>query len=350
MSQAVANPLYYIDAQTINPWDNSNPSSTIQVKRSSAILTNSSDYDVAIIRATYPLNALPLGIVPMLTGQTVNTTPFSVSILRNGITTTRPVLWTPEYLDVPVPVSTSAQDLSRYYYYYSVASLLSCINTALSTCATASGSTNPPLITFDPASSRFTIFFPTSDYGSAITNAFASTLSVNGALSQLFPNFASTTNGALTTFRIPSPVSSATIAGISYNALAQEVANITAWDSLSTISMSTDLGIVPEDVSSYSSLNVGSSSARNSSMTDVILDSGSGELSAGTRSGVLQYLPSSQFRWINMRASSFNSFNIFIHWTTKQGQTFPLVLPAGSQATMKLLFKYRGSARAVDQY
>jgi len=33
MSQGVVNPFYYVDGATINPWDNSNPVSTIQIKR-----------------------------------------------------------------------------------------------------------------------------------------------------------------------------------------------------------------------------------------------------------------------------------------------------------------------------
>jgi hypothetical protein len=350
MSQGVVNPFYYVDGATINQWDNSNPVSTIQIKRPYTMLQNATEWDLSILRATYPMNGIPLGICPMATGINVNTTPFTVSITRNGTTTTTSVVWTPEFKDAPVPTATTVQDTSsKYYWYTSVASLLVCFNAALATTATNAGSTNAPMLTFDPFTSLFTLFFPQSDYGSSITNAYASTLSWNAQTAQLFPNFASTSTGSQTTLRVPSSASSSTIASIAYSALLQEAPNITAWDSLSTLNMTTDLGIVPEDIAVSYTAVVGSSSQQDSQLTDIVVDSGTGQLTGGSRSGVLVYLPSSQPRWINLRTTTFNSFSIFLNWTSKMGATYPVVLPAGTQATMKMMFRHR-SSRKGDEY
>lgn len=350
--QARENNFNYIDGVTINPWDNSNPNGIIQFKKTSPFLSDATQWDVGILRAVFPVGAgnIPLGICPMATGATVNTTPFVVSITRNGATTNTTVTWSPEFTSEPVPTNTASQDLSsRYYWYTSVASLLSRINTALTTCASGAGSTNAPLITFDPASSMFTLYFPTSDYGSAITNAFASSLGWNDALAQLFPNFACLRSGGLVIPRVPSGAGSVTIGGVSYIPLLQESPNITAWDCLASLQMTTDLGIFPNDIIVNTTNVVTNQNNQQSLMTDIVVDSGYGTLSGGSRSGVVQFVPTSQIRWINMRSDQFSSFNIYLNWTTKGGQVYQLVLPRGSQASIKLLFKHK-SVGGIDIY
>ena len=115
-SQGEIQPFYYIDGVSVNPWDNSNPSGCIQVKRTYAILQSATEWDLAIIRATYPMNAIPLGICPMLVGATVQTTPMTFTMTRSGTPYTASVLWVPEYTDQPVPTNTSVQDLTTRYY------------------------------------------------------------------------------------------------------------------------------------------------------------------------------------------------------------------------------------------
>ena len=347
-SQGVVNPFYYIDGVTINPADNSNPSGTIQIKRPYAILQNATEWDLAILRATYPLNNLPLGICPLRIGLTVNSTPMSCSMTKAGSTQTTYVTWVSEFKDQPTPTSTQVQDFSsKYYWYTTVATLLSCFNTALSTCATNQSATKTPFLTFDSQSSLFSLFLPQTDFGSTASTPI--TLSWNSLWSQYFPNFCSTNSGGQVTLVIPTGANTQTVGGTVYWVMTQEAPNTTQWDSLSCIQMNTDLGIVPEDTATNTSAIVNSSSAVSPQITDILIDSGTGQLSGGTRSGIAEYLPVSLPRWINLRTTTFTSFNIFISWQDKYGNTYPLTLPPGTQTTMKLLFRHR-SSRQGDTY
>ena len=202
------------------------------------------------------------------------------------------------------------------------------------------------MITYDPVASLFSLWFPTTDYGS--TAGTPITLSWNQQTAQFFPNYYSTATASSVSLVVPSTTSYTTIGSLTYIQAIQECPNITSWDSLGSIQMTTDLGIVPEDRAS-STVPVASSTANVSpQLTDILVDSGSGQLLGGSRSGIVEYLPSGIPRWINLRTSSFTSFNVFLNWASKSGSVFPLVLPAGTQATMKLMFRHR-SAR-TDAY
>lgn len=346
MAQGDVNPFYYINGITVNPWDNSNPAGCIQVKRPYTILQNATEWDLAIIRATYPMNGAPLGVCPISGG--INTTPMTFYLVRAGTTYAQSVVWTPEYTDQAVPTSYSPQDLStRYYYYSSVASLLKCFNTALAAASTSAGATNPAVVTYDPASGLFSILYPSTDFGS--TAATPCVLKWNQATAQFLSNFAGQTAASIFAPSIPTTTNYLANNGINYIQLLQECPNITAWDSMGAITMTTDLGIVQEDVATSMTSFVGSSTTQSPQITDILCDSGVGTLAGGTRSGIVEYLPQSTFRWINLRTTQFTGFNLFLSWTTKGGAIFPLVLPPGTQATVKIVFRHR-SARGGDVY
>lgn len=348
-SQEVTNPFYYIDGITVNPWGNTNPTGTIQIKRPYTILQNATEWDCAVIRATYPMNGTPLGVCPLL-GTSVTTTPFQVGIFKSGGGIDQYVNWAPENTDQPVPTTYSPQDLSsKYYWYSSVNTLLACFNTTLASIATSLGLTNPPKFSYDPASGLFSILYPTTDFGAAGTY-----IRMNAATAQLFSNFAGTyytLNGQAGAFQpiVPSTTNYLVNNSINYIQLLQEAPNITSWDSMGAVTMTTDLGIVQEDVALATTTFVGSSTTQSPQITDILADSGTGSLAGGTRSGLLEYLPMGNPRWINLRTTQFTAFNIFLSWTSKSGATFPLILPPGTQATVKILFRHR-SGRGEDVY
>jgi hypothetical protein len=284
----------------------------------------------------------------MRIGMTVQSTPMSCSMKKAGNTQTTYVTWTPEFTDQPTPTSVLEQDLtSKYYWYTTIASLLSCFNTALSTTATNSGASRSPYLAYDPQSSFMTLYLPQSDFGSTATTPI--TLSWNNIWSQYFPNFCSTNSGGQVSIVIPNGTPSQTIGGVVYWVLSQETPNITQWDSVSSIQMNTDLGIVPEDTAINTSAIVNSSNSVSPQVTDILIDSGTGQLTAGSRSGMASYIPVSTFRWINLRTQAFTSFNIFITWSDKYGNLYPLTLPAGTQTTIKILFRHR-SSKTSDSY
>ena len=347
--QQRVNPFYYINGTTINPIDNSNPQGTIQIKRTYNILEDGTQWDVAIIRATYPLNSIPLGIFPITSGS-VNQSPMACSMTRASTSTnlTTNAQWSPEFTDALVPSVQPTQDLStKYYFYTTIASALRAFNAALATSAT-SLSVTAPFFTFDPVSNLFSLFLPTANYGSSASTPIV--LSWNAQWAQYFPNFSSTSAATVFPFQagqvyptIPTNPTTQTINGVTYIQLIQECPNVTQWDSLSSIQMTTDLGIVAEDTAVVNTSYSGAGNAVNPQLTDILVDAGSGQLQGGSRSGVIEYLPTSIPRWINMRTGPFSAFNIFLTWISKSGTVFPMILPPGTCATMKVLFRHRGS-------
>jgi hypothetical protein len=344
VSQRERNPYKYIEGVACNDYQNSNPAAIIQIKRTYTILENPTEWDVACIRATYPMNAIPLGVCPVAGG--INRTPFTVTISTAGGNYATTVLWVPEYTDQTVPISYSPQDYSTKYYFYStIASLLKCFNTALATSATAASIANAPFFTYDPATGYFSLFFPTSSFGGASVNS----VSLNLAASQYFTNFASTTANGLTKFSIPVTTNYVSVNGVQCIQLIQEAPNVTAWDSIGAIQMTTDMNIIPEDTALATTSFVPSGSTTQSQLTDILVDSGTGTLLGGSRSGIVQYIPSGVPRWTNLTSTPFSGFNVFLTWSIKNGYSFPLILPPGTQATMKLVFRHR-TVRGYDYY
>ena len=266
------------------------------------------------------------------------------TVTKSGTPHSASVIWAPENSYAPVPTTFSPQDTSsNYYFYSSVYSLLKCFNTAIVTASTAAGLTNPPLLTYDPISGYFSVFYPTTDFPTC-------SLSWNNTSAQYLANFGGTWSSATSfTPLIPNTTSYVTINSVTYIQLIQECPNITAWDSLALIQMTTSLNIIPEDTATGTSAFIASGATTNSQLTDILCDSGNGTLVGGSRSGLVEYIPVGVPRWINLRSAPFTGFNVTLSWQSKMGNFYPMVLPPGSMATMKMLFRHR-SQRGYDTY
>ena len=124
--------------------------------------------------------------------------------------------------------------------------------------------------------------------------------------------------------------------GIVYYEMPQEFSNLTSWDCLQSILLSSSsIHALAEGYSAPGAVGV------NTSAMTFLCDF---ELSASggipSRTGMVTYSPTSEYRIVVLRAGgALLVVDIQAYFLTKQGQLIPLTLPPGSSMNAKILLR-----------
>jgi len=136
--------------------DGSNPSpATYIANKTQPIIMDCSEYYMAIVQFSIPLNQVPILICPVLTTNgNSNTTPMKIGIrdFTANVYYEQSLIWTPELINEAVVVQDGsvAQRVTPYYYMFNYETLINMFNTALNLAFIAYNAANPgnPHITF----------------------------------------------------------------------------------------------------------------------------------------------------------------------------------------------------------
>lgn len=345
------------------------------------LLENPSDWEMAIVRGTEECGFnLPIYIFPVQINQSnVNLGVQSVTITMDikvpaGTTSyvsQQFLQWIPEdqLAQIPLPPSTSQNVNNQYYWVYTYSHYVDIINTALQACitdiSTRSGlqlKTTAPILTYEPTSKLFSIYYDTQGFGG---NARASkgtsqdenaTLFMNSSLFQMFYSFPSLyVNNDIANFGTAYKLNVVNKVGlnnytyndISYFVMTQDCNSLTCWSPISCIAYKSDFLPVKKEYTSnpiiYDSSNVGavvqSTYLNESVITDVSLALDSPD----QYRELLTYVPSGEYRMLSLVGNQpISKIDISLYYRLKMtNQLIPVRMPNYSTVTLKILFRRR---------
>ena len=380
-------PIYYNLSQ-INPYsvdtaENIYPVS-IEELNNQLILKNSKDYYVAIVRATIPINSIPLIIFPIVNGlsqidanMSVYTLKFKYQVVSGVFDETKTVFINVpfqsqySYQSVKPPYQNNGnQDFSNsYYWVYDVEWVLKIFNDALKDLFIQFVSNFPlgtysntffPYITFDNNTRCFSIVMTGDLYnGSSTTNYFNQNLFPNLVLqmgrttNENVFNFTSTlgfdgyyTISCFDKYNNISTITNGSVVRTIYTMTASQ-SNINMWCPFNKIVFQINYGI--STIQEYDSAPITSqgfigsqtqSTVINKPIIPMLTDLETNRDEWGVNRNFIQYTTSSitQSRLISMTGSMLQSFQISIYWVDIFNNRFPLTIPTGIPLSIKLGF------------
>jgi len=356
-------------------------------QRQNAIINNTGDYYLSIVRFQVDTTSLPI-LVPIIQdyGQqlpgipTNSKTIYSVTILDNTTIPATPhqvyIDWLPQIqnVDVPEPSPPSAssplQAESEWYFCYNFEWFVNLVNTALNQALTDAGiPPTPPippatlyniaLLGWNTTSNSASLYLDQANFGGANPNY---SLYFNQALFTLFSSFPATYYGSvgvtdglnyninvpntqgLNSIYLPIIAPPTQTPCIQIN---QEWDTTSLWTPISSIVFtSATFPIIPNRLSPPQAFTNGvlvnlNPNSNNSNFAQVITDIITGDL---CYKPTLIYEPTAEYRLIDMVGNTpLTNINIQVFWKSKLGNFVPFRIATGNSCTMKLLFTKKSS-------
>lgn len=391
--------VYYdLTISNINNDNGSNPVNSpplvFNEQRQNAIINNTGDYYLSIVRFQLDTTSLPV-FIPLIQNfeeQLTNSSNPDVIPANSPFTTASNVMsiysitiednngqevqsyiqWSPQIQNVdvsapnPPTISNPLQRETEYYFCYSFEWFVDLVNVAIQdaiSALTVPPATNPicflswnttsnsaslyldqanfsgatPVLKLYFNQALFTLFssFPAYYYGSVgVTNGKNYQLFVNNTLQGL--------NTILLPVTVVAPATQTTCIQLN-----QEWDTTQLWTPVSSIVFTTaTFPIVPNRLSPSQTFFNGvlinlSTEANNANFAQVITDLASGDLCYKPS---LLYEPTAQYRMIDMFGNTpLTNINIQVFWKTKLGTFVPFRLATGNSCSMKLLFTKKTS-------
>ena len=375
--------------------------------RNTPIIDNPKDYYMSVIRFTLdtPAKTLPI-FIPSIDDSPTNNDPanlktnYYVTISsgndnKNKCIATVPVTWSPE----DVTQRYTSDYPSPYYYCWSVRWFLELVNRALALAIGAINANliqkyNIPYITFDVASSTFSLLVPSEFYSPFSIQQLYGNLSLwfNEPLMNLFSSFSNiyigtkpylnqptnllinlpaaspitypnilATNPGVCAYLIFTPdeygVNKITITPLSegstpliYYEYQQEYPSIAMWNPISSIVFtSTALPIVmsqssPPEIYNDTG-NIITGSGNNSQIIPLISDFVVPLTTGLEYKPNVNYSPVAEYRLIDLLGNSpINNVNFSVYWKDKYGNIIPFQLSSQCSSSLKILFRKKGLA------
>lgn len=355
------------------------------VTKTIPIIPKCSDYYCSVVRFSIPLDSIPLFIMPIIPNQIPtgsppvtdpNLTPFIIGIRYNAvnypvnldyISRANPAIFPPPQQDQVTQVITP------YYYVFSYAVLVDMLNAALLQALTASGilaalpapptlpliNPNVPFFYLDPVTNLMSLVYP--PYFAYLTSPLTDvpTIFVNSLLKAYIDSFdysfigfdqpqgrdfqlllsAPTPNEIYypANFVLPPNATVAPIqAPIIFYRLMEEYSVLEYWSNLRKLLISTNT--IPIAAESIPAANQTSTQVNVSYpiLSDFVPNI---EQSAGTSRTIAFYLPSAQYRLVDLIGdNSLQKVDLKVFWQDITGNLFPLFISANQQIEIKLGF------------
>lgn len=319
------------------------------------ILQDPSEYVASIIRFSVPCFAVPLVSFIVQTEQSnINLGIGSFTLQYNGVYSNQTYhIFKPQIEDAKLPKPPLiTQDFSTYYYFlYNYSWLMGIYNTALQTAFTdlqskvggALNSAKVPYFYFDPNTQLINLYADAAFFDQSLPNPVY--INFNSISSQWFNGMpfneksVGSLNGADNYFIITNTngINQKTINGTTYDVLTQEFISLAYLSPLKNITISTNMNVISEQTF-LQSKGLVQNLVYNNIITDFLPDL-SGGTEAGTGSKIFIYNASSLYRVFEfVDKKPLYVVNLAINWLDQLGNTYPLLLVKGTQATIKLMF------------
>lgn len=310
------------------------------VNRTSAILENPSDYELAVVRFSIPSTNIPImvwGNSPYNrdTNPSSKVDKYIVSMEFNGTIISRPLVFIPNADD-----DLYGNTIWNYQEFIDI------LNVALQECFVdlkATEALAPPSVapnfTFEPKTQLCSLYAPqTYDTGNPSITPYPPPPTIrvffNTALFELFPSlqsYGSDTFGSPLNYQIlikNNYNNQATIGGVPYYFMEQEFSTLELWSDLQKIVFETDS--IPVE-SEYQP-------TQNDTTRRIITDF-EPEEGINDRQKI-QYFGYGWKRYYDLKSTyPLNSIDLRAYWEDKDGQLFPIYLGQDEALSMKLLFR-----------
>lgn len=349
---------------TIKASDNNGSIAKYDNTSQQPILSNPSDFYLAISRFYVPLSKVPVQTMDITPGQTQtnpNLTVYGITLEYNGNISEQKLIYQPEDLTIPVPNPPSNNPPSyeainsKYYFVYDYQTLINMTNTAFNAAFTAIAAplgSEAPYISFDPSSQYFSVICQRAYYDETLLNPIK--IYFNDELSALYQGLylkhVGLTQGR--TFNVIvkdmhtnyyQPPDKPVVSPPNYYKIEQYYSSINNWNNLKGIMFQTTMPIQSEIAGIVTN-------TRNTVQLPILTDFNvlfqSGETALHS---ALQY-NASQYRFINLNSSAaLYNVNLTAWWVTKNSILYPLELDQNEVLTMKLVFIRKKSAHLYKQ-
>jgi len=305
-------------------------------QRPSPLINKANDYKLSIIRFLTTLQSLPALIVEHPAGST-GLTAYTFTIVVSGTPYSGTVQWTPANAAL---TPGSGDMFDEFWWEYDYVRFTSLVNATLASIATLAG-TVAPFFQYDTASATFKLFLPVAFAPGGTAQLFADTQAHH-----LFSGFpvarSSSPNREFQYLAILQPGEAAvTVSGNSYIVRQQTPGSLTNWNPVRRfVFTSASLPVVPEAVVQPTPLS-GAPQA-SSLATQAIIADMTPELSRGDelRSGTLEYNPSAQYRFCDLRSSNpINDIDFSLYWQDQLGNLHLHYLLHNGYTAVKFLFE-----------
>lgn len=358
-------------------------------QRQNAIINNTGDYYLSIVRFQLDTTSLPI-LAPIIedyftqisqgSPATNSKTIYSVTILDNTTIPATPhqvyIEWLPQInnVDVPAPPAPTAsnplQIESEWYFCYNFEWFVNLVNTALQQALTLAGltaSTDIAVMGWNTSTNSASLYLDQANF-STITAPLTTpnySLYFNQALYTLFSSFPATyygsigvSNGLNYNISVPNtkglnsiylpviapPAPATQTPCVQIN---QEWDTTPLWTPISSIVFtSATFPIIPNRLSPPQAFDNGvlynlNPNSNNSNFAQVITDIASADI---CYKPTLIYAPDAQYRLIDMVGNTpLTNINIQVFWKSKLGNFVPFRLATGNSCAMKLLFTKKSS-------
>ena len=355
----------YIDLSVINADDGTSGKGPIALRfsdsRDKSVITDPSSYYVSIVRFHIDTVQLPVMIPAIQLGQVnPNLCIYSFTLSYQGHDFQQFIIFEPQDLTTKAPAApTTVQDVdSGYYYLYSFAYFVGLCNKALQSAFNGLAalvdlpSTHAPFLMYDPTSSELIFNADVLGYDNSLTDYIQ--IFFNVPCYNLFCSFQTKT------LSYSDPVGKNYLLQMvndqgmnvaemnTYNAVQvyQEFISSATWSCVQSIVLSSPTLPINGTMQSQTSLNGQSELINyNTNITVPIIS----DFEVSIENG-LDYKPSINYspniyRMLDLFGhQDLNNIDINVYWRDNSGNLHPLMIPANSNANIKVMFrkKYLG--------
>ena len=319
--------LYYNIAIKSN--DRNDGIAVFDDNRTEAILTNPSDYELAVIRFSVPSQNIPIFLW-------TDDLDFQISLEYQGSLYSAKLQWFP---------NTSFSPPFKDWYgkaVWNYNNLINSINLGFLTAFNALKLANPtapylyaPVMTYSPETKLCSMYVePTYDH-LYLSNPIY--VWFNESLGNKFPAFQNIVSNDPLGFKIFKMIfvnnitNNITISGIDYLVSQEEFSTLSLWSDLRSIVFETDLPVITESIGSQTN-------KYRRVLTDFEPESQIADRST------IQYFATGLPRFYDLVSSyPLNRVSIRVLWETKSGEFYPLRLTKTDLLSIKLYFKRKGT-------
>jgi hypothetical protein len=336
------------------------------VTKTLLILDKASNYYISIIRFDFPLDTVPLFIMPIVANQSdPNLTPLIIGISTGGTEYPVNVEFITQNISIfPPDQNQLTQVITPYYYVYSYQHMLDMINLALLHAWINAGlvdpDVTPPFFYFNPATSLINIVVST-----VFTTDLSAFIYVNtplrnylDAFNYLFFGF-NQPNGYEYQFSFvaglsPTPDKAYYLPGTATNVpptyyqFSQDYPTISAWTSLRKIIISTNTIPISNEY-----IPTGNNSNRQSGVAasfPILTDFVPNIELAGQSRSIAYYVPTSQYRLIDLISDTpLQKIDLKVYWEDTRGNLYPLLISLYQQGSIKIGFFRKSLYKQMNQ-
>ncbi len=332
------------------------------------IIGNCSDYYCSVVRFEIPLDSVPLYVMPIIPNQPDNDlTIYVVGYNVSGVNYAENVTYIADN-NIVLPSGFQNQNgmvVDPYYFVYTYNNLLNSVNESLNDLFAISGlsgmlpsGTIAPFFTFSPTSQLFSLTVPEQLLPGS-TSGVGASIFINTPFQTLINSFQFSYNspgnqpyGADYYFILGDFVDNNTItfSGASgmYVVYTQEYPTTQNWISLRKLLITTNT--IPIQSEYVPTFNQNGTQNSNAGSLNILTDfTPQIETLAGASRTIAYYVPTSQYRLIDMKADRpLYNIQLKILWQDKYGNLYPVLISVTQQASIKLAFLKKSLYKSMN--